>query len=134
MTRILRRQKCAYALSLILCLLGLAAMFAALRITWSEVSSAENPTSVFWTLLWREQLDFIPGVKFKLAYLTILGAVMIVSGLVIWALSRQSFYLPEETVLFQCPFCKNKWRASRDKGLVQCPHCSHLVHPKMIEK
>ena len=134
MTRILRRQKCAYALSLILCLLGLAAMFLALRITWSQVSSAENPTSVFWTLLWQEQLDFVPGVEFKLAYLTILGAVMLVFGVVIWALSRQSFYLPEETVLFQCPFCKKKWRAIRDKGLVQCPHCSHLVHPKMIEK
>jgi hypothetical protein len=134
MTRVLRRQKCAYALSLILCLMGLAAIFAALRETWSEVSSAENPASVFWTLLWQEQLDFIPGIEFKLAYLTILGAVMLVSGLVIWALSRQSFYLPGETVLFQCPFCKKKWRASRDKGLVQCPHCHQLVHPKMIEK
>jgi len=132
--RTLRRQKSGYALSLILCLTGLTTIFLTVWKTWPKVSSAENPLSTFWTLLWTEQLDFISGIDFKLVYLTILGAVMLVFGVVIWALSRKWFYLAGETVLFQCPFCKKRWRASPDKGLVHCPHCRQLVHPKMVEK
>jgi len=132
--RTLRRQKSGYALSLILCLTGLTMIFLTVWKTWPKVSSAENPLSTFWTLLWTEQLDFISGIDFKLVYLTILGAVMLVFGVVIWALSRKWFYLAGKTVLFQCPFCKKRWRASPDKGLVHCPHCRQLVHPKMVEK
>jgi len=132
--RILRRQKSGYALSLILCLTGLTTICLTVWKTWPKVSSAGNPLSTFWTLLWTEQLDFISGIDFKLIYLTILGAVMLIFGVVIWALSRKWFYLAGETVLFQCPFCKKRWRASPDKGLVHCPHCRQLIHPKMVEK
>lgn len=134
MKRMLRRQKSGYALSLILCFIGVTAPFVALWKTWPKVSSAQNHFSTFWTLLWTEQLDLIPGIGSKLVYLVILGAVMFIFGVVIWTLSRQWFYLAGETALFQCPFCKKKWRASPDKGLVQCPHCRQLVHPKMVEK
>ena len=134
MKRILRRQKSGYALSLILCLTGLTTICLTVWKTWPKVSSAGNPLSTFWTLLWTEQLDFISGIDFKLIYLTILGAVMLIFGVVIWALSRKWFYLAGETVLFQCPFCKKRWRASPDKGLVHCPHCRQLIHPKMVEK
>ena len=121
MKRILRRQKSAYALSLMLCLLGVTALFVTLWKTWSKVSSAQNPFSVFWALLWSEQLNFIPGIEFKLAYVIILGAVLLISGVVIWALSRQWFYLPGETVWLQCPFCKHRWRTSGDKSIGALP-------------
>jgi hypothetical protein len=134
MKRILRRQKSGYALSLILCFIGVTALFMPLWKTWPKTSSSQHPLSTFWALLWTEQLDFIPGVEFKLAYLTILGAVTLIFGVVIWSLSRQWFSPAGQTVLFQCPFCKKQWRASPDKGLVRCPHCHQLVHPKMIEE
>jgi len=134
MTKILRRQKSGYALSLILCLVGLTALFVALWKTWSKVSSAQNPSSVFWTILWREQLDFIPGIEFKLAYLVILGTVMLISGLIVLALSRQWFHLPAgQTVLFQCPFCKKQWKAHKSQELVNCPYCRQQTYPRMVE-
>jgi len=135
MFRILRRQKSGYALSLILCLIGLTALFVALWKTWPKVISAQNPFSAFWTLLWREQLDFIPSIEFKLAYLVILGTVMLISGVVILGLSRQWFYLPAgEIVLFQCPFCKKQWRGHKNQALVNCPYCRQQTYPRMVEK
>jgi len=134
MKKILRKQNSTYALSLMLFLLGVTALSVTLWKTWSKVSSAQNPFSAFWTLLWSEQLDFIPSIEFKLAYVIILGAVLLVSGIVIWALSRQWFYLPGETMWLQCPFCKRQWRTKGDKALVHCPYCRQLVHPKLIEK
>lgn len=135
MSRILRKQKSGYALSLVLCLIGLTALFVALWKTWPEVSSASNPFSAFWALLWREQLDFTPSIGFKLAYLVILGTVMLVSGAVILVLSRQWFYLPAgEVVLFQCPFCKKQWRGHKNQELVNCPHCRQQTYPRMVEK
>jgi len=134
MKRILRRQKSGYALALILCLIGLTALIVTLWKTWREVSSAQDPASTFWTLLWTQKLDFILGIEFKLGYFIILGAVSIIAGVIIWILSRQWLFIPGETVLFQCPFCKKHWKAIRDKGLVHCPHCRQLVHPTMVEK
>ncbi len=135
MSRILRRQKSGYVLSLILCLIGLTALFVALWKTWPEVSSADNPFSTFWTLLWSEQLDLTPSIGFKLAYLVILGTVMLISGIVILVLSRQWFYLPAgETVPFQCPFCKKQWRAHKNQELVNCPYCRQQTYPRMVEK
>jgi len=133
MRKILRTQKSAYALSLILCLMGIVAVLTALWKTWPQVSSAENPFLTFLALLWSEKLDLIPGIEFKLVYLFILGDVMLISGVITGVLSRQWFLLPGRTVWFQCPFCKKKWRSSVDNALVHCPHCRQLVHPKMIE-
>ena len=135
MSKILRRQKSGYALSLILCLIGLTSLFVALWKTWPEVSSANNSFSAFWTLLWREQLDLIPSFELKLAYLVILGTVMLVSGVLIWVLSRQWFHLPAgEIVLFQCPFCKKQWRGHRNQELVNCPRCRKQTYPRIVEK
>jgi len=134
MKKILRKQKSAYALSLMLCFMGITALLATLWRTWPTVSSAENPFSTYSTLLWTEKLNLIPSLEFKLIYLVILGDVMLISGVVIWALSREWFFLPGEIVWFQCTFCKKKWRASGDKALVHCPHCRQLVHPKMVKK
>lgn len=134
-TKLLRRKKSGYVLSLILCLTGLIALFVALWKTWPKVSSAQNPVSVFWTLLWEEQLDLISGAEFKLAYLVILGTVMLIIGIVVWMLSRQWFHLPAgETALFQCPFCKKQWRADKNQQLVNCPYCRQQTYPRLAEK
>jgi hypothetical protein len=130
----LRKQKSAYALSICLCLIGIIAILATLWETWPQVSSAEDPFSTFLNLLWIENLDLISGIEFKLVYLIILGDVMLASGVIMWILSRQRFYLPGKTVWFQCPFCKKKWMSSEDKALVHCPHCRQLVHPTIVER
>jgi len=134
MKRILRKQKSGYALGLILCLLGLTAILVTLWKTWSEVSSIQDPMSDFWTFIWTQSLGSLLGFEFKLAYLTIFGIVSIIVGVTVLILSRQWLFVPGENVLFQCPFCKKRWRALRDKGLVHCPHCLQLVHPIMVEK
>jgi len=133
MKRILRKQKSGYALGLSLCLLGLVLLLVAVWKTWPETSSAENPFLTFWTVIWAKSLDFIPAIDFKLAYITILGIASIVVGSIVLVLSRQWWFLPGKTVQFQCPFCKKRWKALGDKGLVHCPHCNQLVHPIMVE-
>ena len=132
--RILRTQKSAHALSIILCLIGVLSIFVTLWQTWSLVSSAENPFSTFLGLLWTESLDFIPFLEFKLIYLVVLGDTALVLGVLVWVLSRQWLHLPGKTVWFKCPFCKKKWRSTGDKALVHCPYCRQLVHPKLTEK
>ena len=135
MSKILRRQKAGYALSLVFCLIGVTALLVAFWKTWSEVSSANNPLSAFWTLLWRDQLDLIPSIGFKLAYLVILGTIMLFSGVVVLALSRQWFFLPtEEIVLFQCPFCKKQWRGHKNQELTNCPRCHKQTYPRIVGK
>jgi hypothetical protein len=115
-------------------LLGATALSLTLWKTWPQISSAENPLSTFLALLWTEKLDFVPGLDFKLVYLAVLGNVLLLSGVAMWVLSRQWFFLPGKSVWFQCPFCKKEWRATEDKALTHCPHCRQLVHPTMVEK
>ena len=132
--KILRRQKSAHALSIILCVTGVIALFATLWRIWPQISSAKDPFSTFLTLLWTEKLNFIPEVEFRLVSLFILGDVMLVLGVVVYVLSVQWFYLPGKVVWYRCPFCNKEWRSSGDKALVHCPFCRQLVHPTMIEK
>ncbi len=134
MKKILRRQRSAYALSLVFISIWLVISFLILWKTWPEVSSSTNPFSAFLTLLWNENVDFIPGLQFRLVYLAILGTAMLISGVLIWLLSRRWFFLPGEDTLFQCPFCKKTWRGKGDKGLVHCPHCRQLAHPRIVYK
>jgi len=134
MRKILRTQKSAYTLSLILFLLGTMAVVTALWKTWPQVSTASNPFSTFLNLLWSERLDFVPGLEFKLIYLFVLGDAMLISGLVTWVLSKQWLLVPGKTVWYLCPFCKKKWKSTEDKALIHCPHCRQLVHPTLTEK
>jgi hypothetical protein len=131
---VFRRQKSAYALSLVLCVLGVIALLVALWKTWPQVSSAKDPFSTFLGLLWTEKLDFIPGLEFKLSYLVVLGDALLISGLIVGVLSVQRFYLPGKIVWYRCPFCKKEWRSSGVKALVHCPHCRQLIHPTMVER
>ena len=132
--KILRRQKSAHALSTILCVIGVIALFATLWRIWPQISSAKDPFSTFLTLLWTEKLNFIPEVEFRLVSLFILGDVMLVLGVVVYVLSVQWFYLPGKVVWYRCPFCNKEWKSSGDKALVHCPFCRQLVHPTMMEK
>jgi len=100
--------------------------------TWAQVSSAQNPFSAFWTLLWNENVS-LTLIEFKLAYLMILGVALFISGFLVLAVSRQHFYLPGKTATFQCPFCRKKYKAAGNKALVLCPHCQQLVHPRIVE-
>ena len=132
--KILRRQKSAHALSIILCVIGVIALFATLWRIWPQISVAKDPFSTFLTLLWTEKLNFIPEIEFRLVSLFILGDAMLVLGMVVYVLSVQWFYLPGKVVWYRCPFCNKEWRSSGDKALVHCPFCRQLVHPTMIEK
>ena len=134
MKRILRKQKSTYALSLALCLAGIIALVVAVWKTYPQLSSSANPFSTFLSLLWSENLTFAQGFEFKLIYLVILGDVTLISGVVLWLLSRQWLLIPGKTVWFECPFCNKKWRSIRDKALVHCPYCRQLVHPRITEK
>jgi hypothetical protein len=134
MKKMLRRQKSGYVLSLLLFLFGLTALFTVLWKTWPQVSSADNPVSVFWDSLWAEKLDLFRGFEFELSYLMFLAVAMLVAGVVVLVLSRQWFLLAGEKSLFQCPFCRKHWKASPEKALVHCPFCRQLVHPQLVEK
>jgi hypothetical protein len=131
---IFRRQRSAYALSLLLCLMGIVALLATLWITWPQISAARDPFSTFLTLVWTKNLDFIPGLEFRLAYLVALGDVMLISGVIVSVLSVQRFYLPGKVVWYRCPWCHKDWRSSGIKALIHCPHCRQMVHPLLIEK
>jgi len=132
--KILRRQKSAHALSIILCVIGVIALFATLWRIWPQISSAKDPFSTFLTLLWTEKLNFIPEIEFRLVSLFILGDAMLVLGVMVYVLSVQWFYLPGKVVWYRCPFCNKEWRSSGDKALVHCPFCRQLVHPTLMEK
>jgi len=134
MKKILRRQRSGYALSFLLWSLGLAILFFVLWKTWPQVSSAENPVSVFWTVLWTENLGFVPGVEFKLIYLIVLATAMLFTGFMVFRLSRKRFLLRGTNSWLQCPFCKKRWRTGPDKALVHCPYCRQLVHPVLVEE
>jgi DNA-directed RNA polymerase subunit RPC12/RpoP len=132
--QIFRRQKSAHALSLILCLLGVALLLFVFWRTWPQISSAKEPLSTFLQLLWTQRIDTIPIIEFRLLYVVILADALLVLSVIVAALSTQRFYLPGKIVWYQCPFCKKDWRSSGDKALVHCPHCRQLVHPRIVEK
>jgi len=132
--RILRRQKSTFALSIVLSLLGVAALLFTFWKIWPHISSVKDLLSTFMTLLWSEKFDLIPNFEFQLIYLVALGDALLISGVTLYVLSVQWFYLPGTVVWYRCPFCHNDWRSTGDKALVHCPHCRQLVHPTLVEK
>jgi hypothetical protein len=127
--KVLRRQNSAYALGILLCLLGIIALIATVWMTWPQVSF-----STFLNRLWIEKLGFIPWFEFKLVYLVIVADAMLISGVIVCVLSVRWFYLPGKNVWYRCPYCHKDWRSRGDMALVQCPHCQQRVHPIMIDK
>ena len=128
----LRRYKLGYALSSILFLISIASTGVIVFNTLPELGYASDKLSAFLNLLWTKKLNPLPGLEFKLIYLMILAGASLISGTAVFAFSRQWFALPSKIKRFQCPFCKKNWSATHDRGQVMCPHCHHLIHPKII--
>jgi hypothetical protein len=127
----IRRYKLGYALGIALSIIGLMALLVLVWKAWPEASSSPDPLSAFRNYLFTGQLSFIPGVEFQPLYLVILAVLTLGCALAVFLFSRQKFLLPGRTMQLECPFCKKRWDASYDGGQVLCPHCHHLVHPKM---
>ena len=131
MEKTIRRYRLGYILSILLCIIGLMALLMLIWNAWLETSSSEAPFSAFWTYLWTGQFNLFSAVGFRPIYLLILAAITLSSAAAVFFFSRQKFLLPGKTIKLQCSFCKKYWHASYDRGQVLCPHCHHLVHPKM---
>jgi hypothetical protein len=128
----IRRYMFGYAFGIVLCFIGLIALFFVVWEAWPQMSANSEPWYDFWTILWEENINLIPNVSLKLMYFLILAVAMLVSGVAVLAFSRQRFVLPNKTMRVECPFCRKQWQISYNPGRVLCPHCQHLVHPKMI--
>lgn len=134
LTKAIRRYKFGYVFGVVLCIISCMVIAFAVWKTWPEISGNVNPLSAFWDFLWVEEIDLVPGVEFKLTYLVVLAGALLCLGVGVIAFSRQWFFLPGKTMKLQCPFCKKFWRAGYNRGQVLCPHCRHLVHPRIIEE
>jgi hypothetical protein len=134
MKKTLRRHLPGYALSFLLWFLGAAALLAVVLKTWPQVSSAENPFSVFWDSLWTRKLQIFSGVELELVYVFVAAMAMFAVGFTVFALSREWLLLAGKTVWLECPFCKKRWRTSPEKAPVLCPHCRQLVHPRLVDR
>ena len=134
MKRVLRRQTSGYALSFVLWFFGVIALCWVFWEVWPGVSSASDPLSVFWESLWNKTLDFIPSFEFKFGYLLVFASVMLITGSVVFSLSRKWFMIEGKNSLLQCPWCRKRWRTSPDKALVLCPNCRQLVHPILVDE
>ena len=134
MRRIIRRKKSGYALGFTLFFIGLFVLFAVLWKAWPNVSASHDVFSALGSYLWTKQFDLGFGVGLKLMHLTMMGAAALVLGIFVLAFSRQVFSVyAGENVLLQCPFCKNHWKASRGRGLAECPHCRQYVEPRVVK-
>jgi len=134
MHRIIRRKLSGHVFGIILCLIGFSILFVVFLKAWLSVSASSNVLSSLWSYILTEQVELASIVTVKLSYLSIIGAIFLVLGIIIIAFSRQIFYLSGESVLLQCPYCKNQWRTSRAKGWAECPHCRQFVQPQVTKR
>jgi len=133
MRRIIRRKLPSHVLGILLCLVGLSVLFAVFWKAWSSVSASSDVLSSVWSYILNEQVNLASIVTLKLSYLFVLGAILLVLGIVIAVFSRQVFYLSGDSVLLTCPYCKNNWRTSRAKGWAECPHCRQFIRPEVAK-
>jgi hypothetical protein len=98
---------------------------------WAGVSASPNSPSALWAYILTEQVSVASFAVLKLIYVTAMGAVFLVFGMVVLGLSRQIFYVSGESVWLQCPYCKNSWRARRAVGWAECPYCRKFVQPQV---
>lgn len=134
MRRIIRRKLSSHVLGILLCLVGFGILLAVFWKAWSGVSASSNVLSSMWSYILTAQVELASTVTLKLSYLSIMGTIFLVLGIVVIAFSRQIFYLSGESVLLQCPYCKNQWRTSRAKGWAECPHCRQFIRPEVAKK
>jgi len=73
---------------------GAAALAAVLWKTYPRLSVSQNPLSTFLSLLWEENISVANVITFKLVYLVVFGDIALVSGFILWLLSRQWLAVP----------------------------------------
>jgi len=96
------------------------------------VSTSDGVFPALEQYLWTKEFDLGFGAKLKLMHLTMMGAAALVFGTFVLAFSRKVLYV-RENVLLQCPFCRNKWKASRARGWGTCPYCNRMVQPTVVK-
>lgn len=131
MRRIIRRKLSGQVLGALLFIVGLSVLLAVLMKAWAGVSPSPNLLSALWVYILTEQVSIASLVVLKLFYVTVMGSVFLVLGIVVLGFSRQIFYVSGESVWLQCPYCKNSWRARRAVGWAECPHCRKFLQPQV---
>ena len=132
--RTLRRYRFGYAVSTIFMLIGLMAVMYTVWNAWPQIESSNTPLDAFWTFIWTEEISIGLGIYFKAVYLIILASLAFVAAFAVLIYSRQWLFLPSQNRTLQCPFCKRRWKSTYDRGQILCPHCRHLVHPKLVRE
>jgi len=131
MRRIIRRKLSGQVLGALLFIVGLGVLLAVLMKAWAGVSASPNLLSALWAYILTEQVSIASLVVLKMVYVTIMGSVFLVLGIVVLGFSQQIFYVSSESVWLQCPYCKNSWRARRAVGWAECPHCRKFLQPQV---
>jgi hypothetical protein len=134
MRRIIRKKLSGRILGSLLLLVGLIILTVVFWKALSSVSTSSDVLSSMWSYILTEQVDLASAVKVRLIYLSIMGVIFLALGTVVLVYSQQVFYLWGESVLLQCPYCKNQWRTSRAKGWAECPHCRQFIQPEVAKK
>ncbi len=131
MRRVIRRKLSGQVLGAILFIVGLGVLCAVFLKAWLGVSNSSNMLSSLWSYILTEQVNIASIATLRLSYMSIMGAIFLVLGIVVLGFSRQIFYLSGESVLLVCPYCKNSWRARRAVGWAECPYCRKFNQPQI---
>lgn len=131
MRRVIRRKLSGQVLGALLFTVGLGVLLGVLIKAWVVVSTSQNVLSALWAYILTEQVNIASLAALKLIYVTVIGAVFFILGIVVLGFSRQIFYVSGESVWLQCTYCKNSWRARRAVGWAECPHCRKFVQPQV---
>jgi len=134
MHRIIRTKQSGQILGSLLCLMGSAALLVVFWKAWPNVSGSTNVFSNLWSEILAGQIAVASLVTVKLLYLTILGTVLLIFGVIALAFSRQIFIVSRGSTLLQCPYCRNQWKAGRAMGWAECPFCRKFIHPQTVKK
>jgi len=130
---IVRRKLSGHIIGVVLCLVGFVALFMVLWMAWPSVASSSNVLSSLWTYILTQQVDLVWIGSLRLVYVSILGAFFLFSGVFVLVFSQKILYLSNESVLLQCPYCKNHWRGRRAVGWAECPHCRKYIQPHVMK-
>jgi predicted ABC-type sugar transport system permease subunit len=133
MRRIIRTKKSGQALGSLLCLVGFVALLVVFWKAWPTPATSSNVLSELWSQILAEEVSIDSIVAVKLTYLTIMGTVFLLLGLTILGFSRQIFYVSTGSIVLQCPYCKNHWKARRQMGWAECPFCRKLINPQTMK-
>jgi len=128
---IVRRKLSGHVFGVLLVLAGLGILFFILWMAWPSVSASSSALSSLWTYVLTEQVDVASLGSLKLVYLGAMGAIFLFLGVFVLAFSRKILYLSSGSVMLQCPYCKNSWKARRAMGWAECPNCRKFVQPQV---